>query len=132
MLAKTSQRKIPLIIHILLLVILIQRGITINRIPELYYFFLGGILSALFTFMLLFANIKASIHMISISSITVFAIGLSTHHHINLINIILTLVLLNGIIASSRLYMKAHSLKEIALGVLTGIIPQLLLFYYWL
>lgn len=132
MLARTSQRKIPLLIHILLLAILIQRGITINQIPELYFFFLGGILSALFTFIILFANIKASIHMISISTLTVFAIGLSIYNQINLINIILTLVVLNGIIATSRLHMQAHTLKEIGLGVLIGIIPQLLLLYFWL
>lgn len=132
MLSKTSHRKIPLLIHIILLIILIQKGITINRIPELYFFLLGGILSAIITYFLLFATIKASIHMIGISSLTIFLLGLSIKNEINIINIISVLVAVNGIIASSRLCMKAHTLKEIGLGFLIGTLPQVLLLYFWL
>jgi acid phosphatase family membrane protein YuiD len=42
------------------------------------------------------------------------------------------LVLMNGFVASSRLEMKAHTPKELVIGFLLGIIPQLLLLRFWL
>jgi hypothetical protein len=39
---------------------------------------------------------------------------------------------MNGIVASSRLVMKAHSDKELLVGFLSGVIPQIALLYFWL
>ena len=132
MLSDLSHRKIPLILHICLLTVLIQKSITTDLFPSLHYFFLGGIISAALAFLLLYAKIKASIHMIGISSLTVFIIGLSIHNQINTINTVTFFVLMNGIVASSRLVMKAHSDKELLVGFLCGLIPQSLLLYFWL
>jgi len=41
-------------------------------------------------------------------------------------------MILNGLVASSRLMMKAHSNKELLIGFLCGIIPQIGLLYVWL
>jgi hypothetical protein len=45
--------------------------------------------------------------------------------------IIVILFLLNGVVASSRLIMKAHTNNELFIGSLVGIIPQVVLFYFW-
>jgi len=37
-----------------------------------------------------------------------------------------------GAIATSRLHLKAHTYKELILGVFIGFIPQLILVSYWL
>jgi hypothetical protein len=132
MLSDISHRKIPLILHIALLSILIQKSITIDRFPALYFFFLGGIMSAVFAFLLLYAKIKASIHMIGISALTVFIFGLSLKNEINTINVMAFLMVLNGLIASSRLVMKAHTHRELLIGFLCGSLPQLGLLYVWL
>lgn len=132
MISDLSQRKIPLVIQIGLVVILLRQSITIDRIPELFFFFAGGIISALLTLILLFARIKASLHMIGISALTVFTIALSIYNQVNLLNAIALLLLLNGLIAASRLEMKAHDGKELVVGFLFGAIPQLLLLYCWL
>ena len=50
MVSKVSQRKIPLILHVLLLFILIFKSITKNELPELYYFFLGSNISSVIAF----------------------------------------------------------------------------------
>ena len=42
------------------------------------------------------------------------------------------LILLNGIVASSRLEMNAHTYKELVVGFFIGAIPQLLLLILWL
>ncbi|MBC7747390.1 MAG: hypothetical protein H7Z76_02205 [Methylotenera sp.] len=132
MISKISQRKIPLIIHCFLIILLVRKSITIDRYTELHFFLLGGLLSTLLALILLFANIKASLHLIAISSLTVFVIGLSLHLRVQSIFTITILILLNGFIASSRLEMKAHTYKELVIGFCIGAIPQLLLLVLWL
>lgn len=132
MLSDISHRKIPLLLHIALLSILIQKSITIDYFPALYFFFLGGIASAVFAFLLLYAKIKASIHMIGISALIVFIIGLSLKNEINTIYLVALFVILNGLVASSRLVMKAHTNKELLIGFLCGIVPQIGLLFAWL
>ena len=132
MLAETSQRKIPLIVQISLTAVLIQKSVTIDRFPELYFFFLGGIISTIIALLFVFANIKASIHMIAMSALTFFAIALSIHHQENCIAIVAILFLISGLVATSRLYMKAHTLTELILGYTFGMLPQLILWWFWL
>ena len=132
MLTEVSQRKIPLIIHCFLLILLVKKSVTIDRYPELHFFFLGALLSTILALILLFANIKASLHMIAISSLTVFIIGLSLHLQIQNVFTIAVLILLNGFVASSRLEMKAHTSKELIIGFMLGAVPQLLLLVLWL
>jgi hypothetical protein len=132
MLSDISQRKTPLLMQIVLTFILISKSVTLERFPELFFFFLGAIVSTVVAFVLLFAKIKASIHMIAISALCFFVIGLSVHYETNSIFTIASLFFLTGIIASSRLVMKAHSSKELVIGYLTGMLPQLFLLYFWL
>lgn len=132
MIAKISQRKIPLVIHCFLIILLTRKSITVDRYPELHFFLLGALLSTLIALILLFANVKASLHMIAISSLTIFIIGLSMHFRIQSMIPISILILLNGIVASSRLDMNAHTYKELVIGFFIGAIPQLLLLILWL
>ena len=132
MLSDIAQRKIPLLLQIMLFTILITKSITLERFPNLYFFFLGGLTSTFVAFLLLYLKMKTSIHMIGVSALTVFIIGLSIHNEVNTINTVAFFVLLNGLVASSRLEMKAHDYKELVIGFLCGIIPQLALFYFWL
>lgn len=132
MVSKVSQRKIPLLIHGLLLILILKKSITIDLYPELHFFFLGAMLSTLLALALLFFKIKASLHMMSLSALTVFVIALSMHLQMQNNYFIAFLFLMNGIVASSRLEMKAHSIKELIFGFVLGSVPQLLLLYYWL
>ena len=132
MVYQLAQRKIPLVLQAVLLLLLIQRSITVELIPELYYYLLGGLISTLVLLVLLFLKIKASIHMVGISTLTAFVIGLSLHSQINAIYSIAGLILMNGFVASSRLVLQAHTCKELAFGFFTGLLPQLFLMYFWL
>jgi hypothetical protein len=132
MLSDIAHRKIPLLLQMILFTILIEKSITIDRFPSLYFFFLGGLFSAFFAFVLLYAKTKASIHMIGISALTIFIIGLSIKNEINTVNLVTFLVIMNGLVASSRLAMKAHTNKELLIGFLCGVFPQIGLLYFWL
>lgn len=132
MLSDVNQRKIPLLLQMALTAVLITQSITVERFPELFFFFFAGLITTFIAFVLLFFKIKSSIHMIGISALSFFVIGLSIHNQINIIYTIATLFFFTGIIASSRLYMKAHTMTELFLGYVIGMVPQIGIWYFWL
>lgn len=127
-----SERKIPLVLQCFLIIFLVRTNITIEHYPELHFFFLGALLSTLIALLLLFAKMKVSLHMLGISALTFFVLGLNLHFQTQNIFSLLFLILMNGFVASSRLEMNAHTVKELILGFLIGAVPQVLLMYLWL
>lgn len=132
MVPELSERKFPLVIQCFLIILLVRKSITLELYPELHFFFLGALVSTLIALSLLFFNTKVSLHMMGISALAFFVFGLSLHHHNPNTLLIVFLVLMNGFVASSRLTMKAHTPKELIIGVLLGSIPQILLLFIWL
>ncbi len=132
MLSDISQRKIPLLLQLLLTIVLLQKSVTIDRFFELYFFFLSGLISILIAFLLLFFKFKASIHMIGISTLTFFTIGVSLENSLNINYLIALLFLITGAIGSSRLQLKAHTMSELILGYCIGMLPQIGLWWLWL
>lgn len=132
MLAHKNQRRLPLLIHAILILVLIRKSITIDYFPILYFFFLGSFISTFWAFVFLFTKFKVSLHQLAIASLTVFAIALSMHFNVRMIWIIVPLLICNGLVSSSRLEMKAHTPTELILGGLIGSIPQIGLLYFWL
>jgi len=132
MVHETSQRIIPLVLQCFLFILLVKRTIVINRYPELHFFFLGGLFSTIIALIYSLFKIKASLHMMAISGFVVFIIGLNMHLQLHNPYWPALLVLLTGIVASSRLEMNAHTYKELLIGLIIGIIPQVLFLYLWL
>lgn len=126
------QRKIPLIFHGMIFYLLLSNTIKENILPELYFYLLGGLISTFILFILLVLKIKASIHLVGIGALTVFVGALSLHFEVNSIYSIAVLVLLNGLVATSQLELKETNYKEIVLGFFIGLLPQLVLTYFWL
>jgi len=127
-----SERKIPLVIQTFLIILLVRKSITIERYPELHFFLLGALFSTLMALLLLFVKTKASLHMMGISALTIFVLGLSMHFQTQNLFAIAFLTVMNGFVASSRLVMKAHTARELNIGLLIGIVPQILFLYLWL
>ena len=132
MVANIGQRKIPLLINTSLLLLLIHKSITINNLPQLYFFFLGGAISSIIALIAIYFSTKVSLHMIGITSLTSFIFGMSIHTETDLTYTFAFFTMAIGWVASSRLVLKAHSIKELSLGVLTGLVPQLILWRFWL
>lgn len=132
MLSETSQRKIPLLVQIVLTYVLIEKSVTVDRFPELYFFFFSGICSTILALLLVFLKFKASIHMIALSALTFFVVALSLHYLQNEVGYICFLFVITGFVASSRLAMQAHTPKELLVGYLVGMLPQIGLWYIWL
>lgn len=127
-----KERRLPLAFYALLLFILIKHSFSTFVIPELYYYFLGVLISTLAALALILAGRKASLHMMSIASLIVFVISISIYYNMRFISVTAFLILCAGGVASSRLLVKAHSLGELALGMLIGILPQIGLWFVWL
>jgi hypothetical protein len=128
----TKERIIPLAVNCLIVILILQRVISEHEILELYYFFLGILISTLTCLVLALAKFKASIHLIGISGLFMFFIALSIHFKININNTLALMCIITGAIATSRLHLEAHTYKELVLGIFVGVVPQLILINYWL
>lgn len=130
-LADVEQRRIPLFIQAVVLFLLATRSITFEFMPELHLFYWGGIVSAAVAFVLVLFYIKASLHMMGITALTVFAMSLAQYYQMDLTYTVAFLVLSCGMVGTSRLLMKAHTNQELIWGVLVGGIPQLIAQLFW-
>lgn len=126
------ERKYPLYIHLVLLSMIIYKVIPNNYILEVYFYFAGLIIATLVVLVLLFFKIKTSMHLLGMGGVFMYLINLSIHFEINITIGLSAMILLTGIVASSRLYLRAHTKMEVLLGFFIGIISQLLTVKYWL
>jgi hypothetical protein len=130
--ASIAERRMPIAIQAILLFVLIKYSISKEMFTELYYFFLGGLLSTLVVLSAVLLKFKASLHMIGISALTAFIYGLNVYYQLPFTYLIGICIICMGFVASSRLYKKAHTPIELIAGIFIGMVPQLLLFKYWL
>lgn len=127
-----KERRLPLAIYSLLLLFLIKYSLSIVVIPELFYYFVGTLISVAIALILLLTGHKPSLHMIAIASLTLFVISISAYYHIRFLNLIAFFVICSGLVASSRLQARAHTMGEVILGTLIGVVPQVGLWFIWL
>ncbi|MEO0526681.1 MAG: phosphatase PAP2 family protein [Bacteroidota bacterium] len=127
-----KERKYPFYVSIALLLMVLLKVIPNNYTPELYYYFLGLITATSASLLLLFLDFKSSMHMMGLGSLLMFLICLSIHFEINIIMAISFFTLIAGVLATARLYLKAHSTPEVLIGFLLGLISQLLTIQFWL
>lgn len=127
-----NERKFPYAIGTLLNLYISQFVFKSSTEPELHYFFIGITYTSLALLILSLIKYKASLHMAGISGLTMFAFALSIHFQTDMIIIIGFLFLLNGLIASSRLFLKAHTYTELIIGSIMGLLPQFTMMIYWL
>jgi hypothetical protein len=130
--ASISERKMPIAVQAILLFVLIKFSVSRDTVAELYFFFLGGFLSSVIVLTSVILKFKASLHMIGISALTCFIFGLSMYYQMPFVNLVAFSIVCIGLVASSRLYMKAHTYPELIAGMIIGAGPQLFLYQYWL
>lgn len=127
-----KERVLPLLINCFILLMILQAILQSTNYIELYFFFLGILISNMASLLLAILKFKTSIHMIGISGLFMFFIALSIHFSININGTLAVMSVIIGAIATSRLHLKAHSPAELITGLFVGLIPQLILVPYWL
>lgn len=127
-----SERKIPLMLQCVLLLLIIKVVYSPYESPEMYFFFVGILFSSIAALILVLFKVKASLHQMGIAGVTLFLIALSVHFQVNMLLWIGVFILGNGWVASSRLHTDSHTYPELILGFLVGMIPQVLMLNFWL
>lgn len=127
-----NHRRWPLFFYSLLIGLNLYQILNIYNYPALFYFFTGILLSVVTAFIFAWLKVKVSLHMLGLSGILMFVLALSIYYRLNLIYTIAFLIASLGLTASSRLHYKAHTMMELILGLLIGLLPQLILLNYWL
>ena len=130
-LSKVRERKYPLMIQVLLVLLIIKLIFKPYEDIELYYFFAGILAASLTALFLVLFKFKVSLHQMAVAGVTGFLIGVSIHFNINILGSISALCIINGLVASSRLHTKSHTMIELCFGFFIGGIPQFLLFGFW-
>jgi len=131
-LGNVTERKIPLMIQSLLLLLILKMVYSPYDSPEMYYFFVGILFSGITALMLVFFKFKISLHQMGIAGVTMFVIALSIHFKVNMLLWISFFFICNGWVASSRLHTNSHTYPELIVGFGIGVLPQLILLNLWL
>ncbi|MCL6267254.1 hypothetical protein [Flagellimonas myxillae] len=127
-----QERKYPLYISCVLFLMILYKVIPNNYVNELFFYFTGLLTATGAALILLFFRVKTSMHLLGMGSLLMFMIGLSIHFEKNITLGISLFTLLTGLVATSRLYLKAHSKAELLVGFIVGMVSQLLILKYWL
>ncbi|MFD2908820.1 hypothetical protein ACFSX9_08730 [Flavobacterium ardleyense] len=130
--APIKERRMPIAIQAVLLLVLLRFSVSKEITVELYYFFIGALISAVLSLTSVLLNFKCSLHMIGITALTAFIYGLSVYYKLPFVSLFAFCIVCMGLVASSRLYMKAHTYTELVVGLLIGLLPQLFLYRFWL
>lgn len=131
-LKNVKERKLPLMIQCILLLLLLKFVFHPYDHMALYYFFLGVLFTTLTALILVFFNFKVSLHQMGIAGVSLFIIMLSIHFEINLLVWMALAFVINGWVASSRLHTKSHTAAELIMGFVIGAFPQVILVTSWL
>ena len=125
-----EERKFPLLLFMLISYSIGNWLFKAATVDLLALFYFGYTLALFIAYILLHFKIKASLHAGAISGLIGFLIYFSYHYKTNLLFVLACLFLLAGIIGTSRLRLKAHTLKELfwaySIGFFTQIISYLI------
>ena len=124
-----KERRFPVIFMIFLLYFLGNTIIQIPTIRNLGILFYGTSLSLTCIYVLFSVKLKSSLHLVSMGNMIGFFLIMTNINSLSMLPIIILLVLLSGILASSRLYLKAHTPVELLIGFSLGIVCQFILFF---
>lgn len=123
------ERKIPLFLLLIIFYVLGKMFYNIPVFEELGVLFYGTTTAIVLVYFFFFFDIKTSLHIMSMSSAIGFLLILGNLYSISILPIIGVLIFLTGVLASARLYLKAHTKLEIYLGFFVGLFCQFAIFY---
>jgi hypothetical protein len=125
-----QERKIPVALMIIIFYLL---GNTLKDIPNLFdmgVLFYATALGLLLIYILFVFKIKTSIHLLSLGITTGFFFILNSLYNENLIVFVSCTLVLSGLLASSRLHLRAHKQNEVYIGFIIGFFAPIFVFYY--
>ncbi len=125
-----KERKIPVLLMIVLFYVLGNALTKISVAKDFGILFYATVFSLIIVYLLFTIRFKTSLHMLSMGNAIGFFLVLGIRYTISVLPVIIGFILLSGLLASSRLHLKAHTVKEIYTGFFLGIISPFLIFYF--
>ena len=116
-----------------MIIIFYLLGNTLKDIPNLFdmgVLFYATALGLLLIYILFVFKIKTSIHLLSLGITTGFFFILNSLYNENLIVFVSCTLVLSGLLASSRLHLRAHKQNEVYIGFIIGFFAPIFVFYY--
>jgi hypothetical protein len=124
-----KERKIPLFLMILLFTVLGNILLQTAVFRDFGMLFYGTSFGLIIVYLFSIFNIKVSLHLLSMGSMVGFFIMMGMEYMTSVTPILLLLILFSGLLASSRLHLKAHTPKEVYLGFFFGMVTQTAAYY---
>lgn len=129
MVDNVKERAAPIFLNVIIINILIFRVWENIANSSLKVFFIGYAISYSILFFSVLLKKKYSIHTANLCSIIPLFTNHSTTYFAHTVVILPVLLLLIGLVATSRLYLQAHTNKEIIMGAIIGFTPSFILFF---
>ncbi len=129
MVDNVKERSVPVFLNIIIVNILIFKIWEDASNSALKVFFTGYAISYTILFFSVLLKRKYSIHVASLCSAIPLFVNQTTTYYLNPFYVLPVLLLIIGIVASARLYLRAHTNVEVILGAIIGFVPSFLLFY---
>jgi len=123
-----KERRFPVVFMTILFFLLGNALFNSSILRDLGFLFYGTSLSLFCIYFLFIFKLKSSLHMVSMGNAVGFFLMIINIYFLSLLPVIMVLILLSGLIASSRLHLKAHTPKELVVGFSIGVLSQVLIF----
>ena len=121
-----KDRKLPVALMVFLFYLLGNTMKNTSNLVDLSLLFYATSMGLFLVYILFYLKIKTSLHLLSLGISAGFFMVLSSNYSLSYIILIIFIILMAGILASSRLYLKAHSKKEVYIGFFLGIAAPLI------
>lgn len=129
MVDNVKERSVPMFLNIIIVGILIFRiweNVSNNALKQ---FFIGFSVSYFILFCSVLFRKKYSVHVACLCSTVPLFVQPSAVYFLPPVIVLPILLLLTGWVASSRLYLNAHTNIEIVMGAVIGFVPSFVLFF---
>lgn len=116
-----EERKLPVLLMIVNYLFLAQILKEIFMLRELIILVYATAIGLIITSLMFYARIKVSLHMLGMSGLVSFVL-LCGHKYLYSHWLIAVLIILMGLLATARLQLKAHTMKEVVIGTTFGLL----------
>jgi membrane-associated phospholipid phosphatase len=125
-----QERKLPVAMMIVLFYLLANTITNTTGMNDIGLLFYATSAALTITYICFAFQLKTSLHLLSLGISTSFFIILGFIYSHSFSTVVVVNILLAGVIANARLYLKAHTPSEVYLGFLFGFIAPLGVYYF--
>jgi len=124
-----NERKFPVFLMMTLCMFLGKLFANMSIVKDLSYLFYGTVFGLGLIYMLFPFKIKGSLHLLSMGIAIGYFLLFQQLQGIYILPVIISLILLSGLLASSRLQLRAHTVKEVYIGFFIGLFSPFLAYF---